>query len=66
MKLKVINAGNCMICGKPIELVDTDSEKLPDIFFCSECAKKIKKERSQNASITSTKKGSTKVRNENI
>lgn len=41
MKLKIIHAGNCMMCGKQIELEDTkDSDKLLDVFFCAECAKK--------------------------
>ena len=37
MKIKVVNAGNCMICGKPIKLVvPEDSDKFPNIFFCKE------------------------------
>ena len=44
MKIKVVNAGNCILCGKPIELKDTkDTDKLPNIFFCQECEKKIRK-----------------------
>lgn len=43
---KVVNAGNCMNCGKPILLPRENSEQLklknekiglPDIFFCKEC-----------------------------
>ena len=42
MNIKVINAGKCIICGKPIELEDTkDTDKLPNIFFCRECEQKI-------------------------
>ena len=45
MKFEVINAGKCMLCGKPIELEDKkDTDKLPDIFFCSECMKKTESE----------------------
>ena len=44
MNIKVINAGNCMICGKPINpVVSRDNGKLPDIFFCPRCAKQIVK-----------------------
>ena len=43
MVIKVINAGNCILCGKPIELKDTkDTDKLPNIFFCPECEKKVR------------------------
>ena len=46
---KVINAGDCMVCGKPIILPASDNSKqlknekigLPDIFFCEECATRV-------------------------
>jgi hypothetical protein len=42
MEIEVVNAGNCMICGKPIKLeVPEDSNKLPNIFFCKECEPKL-------------------------
>lgn len=38
MEIKVITAGKCMICGKPIKLVvPRGYNKLPDIFFCRKC-----------------------------
>ena len=44
MKIKLINAGNCMICGDPINLtVSKDNDKLPNIFFCPRCTKRIEK-----------------------
>lgn len=48
MKIKVINAGKCMLCGKPIKLPDTKTDnKLPNIFFCHECEKKAKENNSK-------------------
>lgn len=42
MEIKVVNAGNCMICGKPIKLaVPRGHNKLPNIFFCKECEPKL-------------------------
>ena len=43
INLEVINAGNCMVCGKPIILPIKrgGSYKLPDIFFCKTCKIKI-------------------------
>lgn len=40
-KIKVVNAGNCMMCGKPIEV--DESEAFPNIFFCKECSENVKK-----------------------
>lgn len=38
MKIKVVNAGKCMICGRPIKLVvPIDSSKLPTICLCRKC-----------------------------
>ncbi len=43
MKIKVVNAGNCMICGKPIKLaVPIDHDKLPNVFFCRKCEPELK------------------------
>jgi len=43
LKIEVVNAGNCMICGKPIKLaVPIDYNKLPDIFFCRKCGPELK------------------------
>ena len=45
MKFEVINAGKCMLCGKPIELEDKkDTDKLPDIFFCRECEQELEED----------------------
>ncbi len=44
MEIKVVNAGKCMICGKPIKLViprGYDNSKLPNIFFCRECEQEL-------------------------
>lgn len=38
MKFKVITAGKCIICGKPIKLVTPkDSSKFPNVLFCRQC-----------------------------
>lgn len=43
MKIKVVNAGKCMICGKPIKLaVPIDYNKLPNVFFCRKCEPELK------------------------
>jgi len=48
MNIKVIVAGKCVLCGKPIELEDAkDTDKLPNIFFCQECEKKVNKNKSK-------------------
>lgn len=42
MNIKVINAGNCMICGNPIKLaVPRGYSEFPNIFFCRECEQKL-------------------------
>lgn len=44
MKIKVVNAGKCVICGKPIKLVvPIDHDKLPNICFCGKCEPEQKK-----------------------
>lgn len=40
VKMKIINAGNCLLCKKPINLVDCDSG-VANIFFCKECNSRI-------------------------
>jgi hypothetical protein len=42
MDIKVINAGNCVICGREIKIVARRSRgKLPNIFFCTRCEHRI-------------------------
>lgn len=43
INIKVINAGKCMLCGKQIK-IDTKQcgGKLPNIFFCLKCERKLK------------------------
>ena len=44
MTIKVINAGNCMLCGQKIKIVvRRKNSKFPNIFFCPECERRIKK-----------------------
>jgi len=41
LNIKVVNAGKCMMCGKPIKLVvHRGYRKLPNILFCEECDQK--------------------------
>lgn len=45
MVIKVVNAGNCILCGKPIKLSDSkENNELPNIFFCPKCNEQIVKE----------------------
>lgn len=48
MNIKVINAGNCMLCGRQIKIVAKRGDnKFPDIFFCPRCERlRVKKVRS--------------------
>lgn len=49
MHFEIINAGNCMICGREIK-IDTkrDNDKFPNIFFCLECERqRVKKGKPQ-------------------
>ena len=44
MKYKVINAGKCMLCGKPIKFIPrrgSAKTDLPNIFFCWKCELKL-------------------------
>lgn len=46
MEIKVVNAGKCMICGKPIKIVvHRGYGKLPNICFCRECEPELKHDR---------------------
>ena len=46
MKIKVINAGKCMLCGKEIKIITKkDSNKFPNVFFCPRCERRVKKEK---------------------
>lgn len=41
MNIKIINAGNCILCGQKIKIAaQRGSNKLPNIFFCPECDKR--------------------------
>lgn len=49
MNIKVINAGNCIICGREIK-IDTkkENDKFPNIFFCSRCEeRRVMKDKAQ-------------------
>ncbi len=51
MNIKVITAGNCIMCGEPIKLVvSRGNDKMPDIFFCPKCNERIVKERKSQES----------------
>lgn len=45
-EFKVINAGNCMMCHKPIKYYVSarGSCEFPNVFFCKECTLKMNKE----------------------
>jgi DNA-directed RNA polymerase subunit RPC12/RpoP len=47
VKIKVINAGRCMLCGKEIKIVAKRSNnKFPNVFFCPRCEeRRVKKEK---------------------
>ena len=47
--IEVINAGNCMICGREIKIVTKGgNNKFPNIFFCPRCEKwRLKKDKTQ-------------------
>lgn len=40
MNIRVINAGNCMLCGREIEITKRGNNKFPNIFFCPRCEKR--------------------------
>jgi uncharacterized protein YuzE len=44
MNIKVINAGNCIMCGRKI-VTNKDDYELPNIFFCPRCEQKIRDEK---------------------
>lgn len=42
MDIKVIHAGNCMICGREIKVVaKREKNKFPNVFFCPKCEERI-------------------------
>ena len=44
MDIRVINAGNCMMCGREIKIVTKrGNNKFPNIFFCPRCERQIVK-----------------------
>ena len=48
MTIKVINAGNCIVCGREIKIVTKkdNNKKFPNILFCPRCEKqRLKKAR---------------------
>lgn len=41
MVIKVINAGNCMLCGREIKIATKrGNTKFPNVFFCPKCEKR--------------------------
>ena len=50
MDIKVINAGNCRICGREIKIVATrGNNKFPNIFFCPKCDEEMRKHESEGS-----------------
>jgi hypothetical protein len=48
MTIKVINAGNCMLCGREIKIIPRrGNNKFPNIFFCPICERIAKKGKPQ-------------------
>ena len=46
MNIKVITAGNCMLCGQEIKIIARrGSNNLPNILFCPECEKQMQAQR---------------------
>ena len=47
INIKVINAGNCMICGREIKIVtNKKNKKYPNILFCPRCdERRLKKQK---------------------
>lgn len=42
MKTKIVNAGNCIMCGEEIKIVaKRGGAKSPNIFLCDECKRKV-------------------------
>ena len=39
-RIKVVNAGNCLLCGQLISTVDCDSG-VANIFYCKKCKDKM-------------------------
>lgn len=58
MNIKIINAGNCILCGREIKIVtNKKSDKFPKIFFCPRCEHRVNKEK---------RKAESEVRNDTI
>lgn len=53
MEIKVINVGNCMMCGREIKMVPNKVyNKLPNIFFCPRCERqRVKKDKPQESEV---------------
>lgn len=52
MKFKVVTAGKCIICGKPIKLVvPENTNKFPNILFCKGCEPELKYDRKRPESL---------------
>ena len=50
MIIKVINAGNCMLCGREIKIAARrGNSKFPNIFFCPKCERRVKKAEPQES-----------------
>ena len=46
MEIKVIKAGNCIICGREIKIgVRRGNNKTLNIFFCQRCVHRVSKEK---------------------
>ncbi len=54
LDIKVIYAGNCMLCGRQIKIVTKRGDnKFPNIFFCQKCERlEATKRRWQNEKTT--------------
>jgi len=56
MNVDIVVTGNCMICGKPIEIVPVrGSCKFTDVFLCRECEKEVMNSRKDRSPIKEEK-----------
>ena len=45
-KITIVNAGNCVLCGREIKIVTNRGKKeYPNIFFCPRCERRVNKEK---------------------
>ena len=53
MKIKIVNAGNCIICGKPIKLVVpiTTVNFAKNICFCRKCEPELECGRKRHTTL---------------